>query len=395
MFFDQITAGAPDPVFGWLSAYKNDSRLQKINLIVGSYKNDALQSPVLPSVQKAQATVGIVADYLPIDGLEEFYEQIGHLCFGSVLWNRARERIYAGQAVGGTGALRVGAEFLKQELGSHFALPSPTWPTHHSLTMRVGGMVHVLPYYNHSLHGIDRAAYFQALEKLPAKTTVLFHACCHNPTGCDLPLAVWKEISDLCKAKQLFPFFDFAYQGFGDGIDEDAAAVRLFLEQEHEMLVAYSCSKNFSLYSERVGALFIVSSNSQMKQNIGSQVRRIMRNLYSNPPAHGAKIATAILTNKELTCMWRADLANMRSTIEHKRRNLAEALHRHSQKNDFRFILDHKGMFSYLDLTAEQVAKLITEYGIYTLDSGRINIAGLNSDNFEYFIRAITEVCEL
>ena len=394
MFFDETQLGAPDPVFGWLAACKEDTRPNKLNLIVGTYKDEHFQNPLLSAVRKAERKIEAFADYLPIGGLVEFCEQIGTLCFGKTSWKEQKGRICSTQSVGGTGALRVAAEFLRQEVGFQFAVTVPTWPTQRSIVERVGGSLIQIPYYSSHRHAVDWEQYFSHLRSLSPKTIVFFHACCHNPTGCDPNKEAWKTIAGICEEKRLFPLFDVAYQGFGDGVEEDVAAVRTFFERGIEMGVAYSCSKNFSLYSERTGALFIVTANHIAKAKVDSQLLRIIRNLYSNPPAHGARIVSTILSDLELETQWRQELNAMRHRICANRIKLVALLEQYSKKMDFQFILKRKGMFSYLDLTQEQVDMLIRTFGIYLLENGRMNISGLNQKNMEFFVHSLLEVCE-
>ncbi len=389
MFLDHVSEGAPDPVFGLQGAFAADLRAEKMSLMVGIYKDAQLKSELMPIVDQEKAA-DRMADYLPIDGLVEFTQQVGELCFGHDQWSKHRSKIYGAQAVGGTGALRVGAEFLAQEVGRSVWIPHPTWPNHRSILERAGCTVSTLPYYNRDLHSFDRKAYLDALQALPEKSIVLFHAACHNPTGSDPTFEDWTRISDICKERQLFPFFDMAYQGFGAGIEEDARAVRYFLEQGHEMAVAYSCSKNFSLYCQRVGALFVVCGDAAVKGRVASQVKRIIRALYSNPPAHGAFLVAQILKSPAKREIWKQELEAMRKRISSMREKLVKKL-----PSRFSFVKHHKGMFSYLDLDKEQVARLIEEEAVYTLDSGRINLAGLNDENIDRFIESLRRVCEL
>jgi aromatic-amino-acid transaminase len=387
--FDQVAEGAPDPIFGLVGTFLADKRAEKINLMVGTYHDEQLRKELMPVVRKAKEAIAskdLLADYLPIDGLKSLPELLGGVLFGEKGWKESREWIYGAQGVGGTGALRAGAEFLAQHLSKVVAVPDPTWANHKAIFERAGFVVKSIPYYNRSEHRFDRGQYIEGLKKLEKKTVVLLHACCHNPTGSDPTEADWREISTVCKERELIPFFDMAYQGFGKGVEEDAYAVRLFLERGHEMLVAYSCSKNFSLYCQRVGALFAVCKNEAVKERVGSQIRRAIRAMVSNPPAHGAKIVEEVLTHHKAE--WVQELNQMRKRIESSRHALAQKLSKH-----FQFILSHQGMFSYLDLTKTQVQTLIDKDAIYTLDSGRINVAGLTSGNIARVTDCITEVC--
>ena len=396
MFFEQVPEGAPDPVFGLLGAFNEDPRPHKLSLMVGTYKDPFLRNtmlPVLREVQKKKQLLDEFADYLPIDGSPEFCDLIGELCFGQSIWKKIGERVYSTQSVGGTGALRVGADFIAREVGRTIWIPQPTWPNHRTVFERAGFTVQNLPYYDSKSHSFNREGYFGAIRALAPKSVVLFHTSCHNPTGCDPSHRDWNELADLCQERELLPFFDTAYQGFGLGIEQDTYPVRHFAEKGLDFLVAYSCSKNFSLYCQRVGALFVVTSNPSIQSKVGSQVKRIIRSLYSNPPAHGALMVAEILKNREWNGIWRDEVDEMRSRISSMREKLIEKIEAKSRSIDFSFIRNHKGMFSYLDLSKNQVDRLIEEFGVYTLDSGRINVAGLNEQNIDYFVESLLNVC--
>lgn len=397
MFFGELLEAAPDPIFGMVSAFDADVRPYKISLMVGVFKDDALRTQLMPIVKAAKVEIlpsDEVADYLPINGLAEFCQQIGALVFGGAHWAEHHGRIYGAQTVGGTSALRLGADFIAQNVGKKIYIPQPTWGNHRNIFSGAGLIVENLPYYSKELHQFDAKSYLGALEALEPKSAVLLHACCHNPTGSDPSLAMWKQISDVCKKKQLFPFFDFAYQGFGKGIEEDAKVVRLFLEEGHEFLVAYSCSKNFSLYCQRVGALFSVCADVSAKVRVGSHMKRIIRSLYSNPPAHGAKIVAHILKNLDRKAAWEHELGLMRQRIHSMRELLVQKLGQKSKTRDFSFLRTHSGMFSYLDLTKTQVQELIDRHALYTLDSGRISIAGITHQNIDAIVDSIVAVCD-
>jgi aspartate/tyrosine/aromatic aminotransferase len=392
MFLERVAEGAPDPVFGLQGVFGADARKQKMSLMVGTYRNDQLKSVLLSVVsQTRKKLLDEFADYLPIDGSPDFTREIGALCFGEKLWKERQGSIYAAQGVGGTGALRVGADFLAQEVSRGVSIPQPTWPNHRSIFERAGFSVDPLPYYSVQRHSFDREGYLGALRVAPKGSVVLLHGSCHNPTGCDPSLEDWTEIQSICAERHLFPFFDVAYQGFGDGLEQDAAAVRMFVESGTECAVAYSCSKNFSLYCQRVGALFVVCRDPAIKARVGSQVRRIIRALYSNPPAHGALVVAAICSDPTLRQQWSSEVLQMNERIRSTRSLLWEKLAAAGQQQ-FSFIQNHRGMFSYLDLDRGQVHRLMEEFAVYTLDSGRINIAGLNQDNIDYFVESLVAV---
>ena len=396
MLFDEIVEAPPDPIFGMVTAFDADVRPDKISLMVGVFKDEHLQShlmPVVKSTKRETLAQDEIADYLPINGFAPFCEQIGGLIFGPTLWEKHQNRTFAAQTVGGTSALRLGADFLAKEVGNKIYIPQPTWGNHRNIFEHAGFTVTSIPYYSRELHGFDAVRYLDAIEALEPKSVLLLHPCCHNPTGSDPTFEVWKQISDICKRKTILPFFDFAYQGLGQGIDEDAKAIRLFLEEGHEFLVAYSCSKNFSLYCQRVGALFCVGSNATTKTRAGSQMKRLIRATYSNPPAHGAKIVAHILKNGDLRASWENELESMRKRIEQMRELLVKKLTAQSKNRDFSFLKDHNGMFSYLDLDKAQVQLLIDRYALYTLDSGRISIPGITRKNIDSIVERIVAVC--
>lgn len=389
MFFDHIEEAPPDPIFGLGQAFQADARPNKINLVVGIYKDEALQAKLLPAVRKAQEMLQEnQAEYLSIDGLAEMIERLGPRVFGAKAWKEQHGRIYAAHTTGGTGALRIGAEFLVQTVARSFYVPNHTWPNHRSIVEHAGGSVATYPYYSRTKKGFDFEAMLQFLKNLSPKSIVILHACCHNPTGSDPTLEEWRQISHVMREKQLLPFFDFAYQGFGEDWDKDAAAVRLFLEEGHDMLIAYSCSKNFSMYCERVGALFVVDRNAAIKTRIGSQVKRIIRALYSNPPAHGARVVNEILKQETLTQEWLSDLKAVRHRLHSMRQELIQRLGK-----EFDYLKHHQGMFSFIDLDKPQVHRLIQEFGIYMTDNGRISIAGLNKQNIEAVVQGLIAVC--
>jgi len=297
------------------------------------------------------------------------------------------------QAVGGTGALKIGADFLKQLLpNAVVAISDPSWENHRALFETAGFPVQNYRYYDAATHDVNRAGLLEDLNALPAQSIVVLHACCHNPTGVDLSPQDWKDVLEVVKAKNLVPFLDMAYQGFGDGIDEDAAAVRLFAESGLTFFVSSSFSKSFSLYGERVGALSIVSSSKEESARVLSQVKRVIRTNYSNPPTHGATIVAAVLNSPELRAQWEQELAQMRLRIRGMRTQMVDLLAKGAPEHDFSFVGRQRGMFSYSGLTVEQVTRLRNEFGIYALDTGRICVAALNQNNIHVVTQAILQV---
>jgi aspartate/tyrosine/aromatic aminotransferase len=371
MFFNNVKPAPPDPIFGLLDTFTADTRKEKVSLMVGIYKDEHLKAELFPSVRLAQQSFrDELANYLPIDGDLEMLEQLSPIVFG--------EQIYGAHTAGGTGALRVGAELMMQEVGKTIYLPEQTWPNHRLVFERAGCTLKTYPYYGKFDEMIE------CFKKLPKKTAILLHACCHNPTGSDPTLTEWKEISRVIKEKELLPFFDCAYQGFGEGLEEDVAALKLFIRDGHQMLVAYSCSKNFSMYCQRVGALFVIGGNAAIK----GHVKQIIRALYSNPPAHGAFVVRQVLKSPKLKKMWQDDLTKARERLSKARLALVNRL------PGFEFLKTRRGMFSFLNLNERQVKRLIDEFAIYMTYDGRISLTGLNEKNIDYVTKGILTVCE-
>ena len=394
MFFEQVPLAPPDAVFGMVSAFRADPRPSKVDLLVGIFKDENLQAELMPSVRKAKEQIlpeDCLADYFPIDGSVELIESIGRLVFGDALWKQEQGRIAGAQMVGGTGALRLGAEFLGQEVSKVILVPQPTWANHAQIFERAGLSMRKETYYSRDKKGFDSESFLRALEELPKKSAVLLHACCHNPTGSDPTEQEWKKIAEVCKRQELIPFFDFAYQGFGDGLEQDARAVRHVVQSGLECVIAYSCSKNFSLYCQRVGALFVVGESVAVKPKVASQIRRMIRAIYSNPPAHGMKIVTHIL-NGPLYKQWEHELGLMRDRIQSTRKDFVQRLLAESKGGDFHHLLNHKGMFSFMDLEKPQVEKLISEHGVYLQNNGRLSITGLNRENLNQVVRSLLAV---
>ncbi len=394
--FSAVEMAPRDPILGLNEAFNADTRTDKVNLGVGVYCDESGKIPLLRAVVEAEtqrAAQHASRGYLPIDGIAAYDKAVQTLLFGQDSPLIAAGRVLTTQAVGGTGALKIGADFLKQLLpNATVAISDPSWENHRALFETAGFPVQNYRYYDAASNGVNRAGLLEDLNALPAKSIVVLHACCHNPTGVDLTPADWQDVLDLVKAKDLVPFLDMAYQGFGDGIDEDAAAVRLFAESGLTFFVSSSFSKSFSLYGERVGALSIVSESKEETARVLSQVKRVIRTNYSNPPTHGATIVAAVLNNPELRAQWEAELAEMRLRIRGMRMQMVDLLAQHGAKRDFSFVGRQRGMFSYSGLTVEQVARLKSEFGIYALDTGRICVASLNQRNIEAVVKAIIQV---
>ena len=391
-FFDHVDLALPEPILGLTAAFQNDPRENKVNLGVGLYKTEELKTPVLASVKAAEAALLDLEkskEYLPIEGYPLFIDRMGALVFGEGKWAKEKERIASFQTVGGTGALKIGGTFLKEEAENPIWIPTPTWPNHRSVFISCGLPVESYAYYDVKSRQLDFGRALVCFEKLSEKTIVLMHASCHNPTGCDPSLEEWKALCDLFKAKKLIPFFDFAYQGFGRGLDEDAEAVRYFLKNGVEMLVAVSNAKNFSAYGERAGCLFIVSESPKIAQHIVSRVKQMIRTTYSNPPMHGAKVIAHILTTSSLRKKWEEEVSHMRERINRVRLNLYERLAAKGKGESFSQLARGRGMFAFTGLSKTQVERMIAEYGIYMTSDGRINVCGLNQSNIDYVVDAI------
>lgn len=394
--FSAVEMAPRDPILGLNEAFNADTRTTKVNLGVGVYCNEEGRIPLLRAVIEAEtirAAQHASRGYLPIDGIAAYDQAVQKLLFGNDSPLIAAGRIVTTQAVGGTGALKIGADFLKQLLpNAVVAISDPSWENHRALFETAGFPVQNYRYYDAATHDVNRAGMLDDLNALPNGSIVVLHACCHNPTGVDLTPADWKNVLDVVKAKGHVPFLDMAYQGFGDGIDKDAAAVRLFAESGLTFFVSSSFSKSFSLYGERVGALSIVSESKEESARVLSQVKRVIRTNYSNPPTHGASIVAAVLNSPELRAQWEAELAEMRLRIRGMREQMVALLAEKAPQRDFSFVGRQRGMFSYSGLTTEQVHRLRNEFGIYALDTGRICVAALNQSNIKAVTDAIVQV---
>ncbi len=394
--FSAVEMAPRDPILGLNEAFNADTRPNKVNLGVGVYYNEEGRIPLLRAVVEAeQARIAAHAPrgYLPIEGIAAYDAAVQRLLFGEDSPLIAEGRVVTTQALGGTGALKVGADFLKRLLpDAVVAISNPSWENHRALFESAGFPVQNYSYYDAANHGIDRAGLLQDLKNLPSRSIVVLHACCHNPTGVDLNLDDWKQILDVLRAQDHIPFIDIAYQGFGDSIEEDAAAVRLFAESGMTFFVSSSFSKSFSLYGERVGALSMVTQSREESARVLSQVKRVIRTNYSNPPTHGATIVASVLNSPELRAMWEAELGEMRSRIRELRLSMVEQLAAKGAKTDFSFVAAQRGMFSYSGLTSEQVERLRIEFGVYAINTGRICAAALNRNNIGHVTDAIVQV---
>ncbi|EJM65029.1 amino acid aminotransferase [Pseudomonas sp. GM55] len=394
--FSAVEMAPRDPILGLNEAFNADTRTNKVNLGVGVYCNEEGRIPLLRAVVEAEtirAAQHVSRGYLPIDGIAAYDQAVQKLLFGNESPLIAAGRVITTQAVGGTGALKIGADFLKQLLpNAVVAISDPSWENHRALFETAGFPVQNYRYYDAATHDVNRTGMLEDLNALPNGSIIVLHACCHNPTGVDLSPADWKNVLEVVKAKGHVPFLDMAYQGFGDGIDEDAAAVRLFAESGLTFFASSSFSKSFSLYGERVGALSIVSESREESARVLSQVKRVIRTNYSNPPTHGASVVAAVLNSPELRAQWEAELAEMRLRIRGMRTQMVDLLAQKAPQRDFSFVGRQCGMFSYSGLSVEQVHRLRNEFGIYALDTGRICVAALNQSNIKVVTDAIVQV---
>jgi aromatic-amino-acid transaminase len=394
--FSAVPLAARDPILGLTEAFVADPRSNKVNLGVGVYYDDNGKIPLLEAVRRAEALrleKAPARGYLPIDGLALYNQSVQSLLFGANSPLIADKRVATVQALGGTGALRVGADLVKRfSPGSQAWISDPSWENHRALFESAGFVVNTYPYYDAAHHGVQFDAMLKSLASLPAASMVVLHACCHNPTGVDLTVEQWKQVVAACKAGGLIPFLDIAYQGFGDGIDADAAAVRLFAESGMDFLVSSSFSKSFSLYGERVGALSVVTQDGDEAARVLSQLKRVVRTNYSNPPTHGSSVVATVLATPELRSLWEQELAGMRDRIREMRTGLVQKLAERGVSRDFSFVTRQRGMFSYSGLTAAQVDRLREEHAIYAIGTGRICLAALNSRNIDAVADAIAKV---
>jgi len=383
-----------DPILGVTEAFVADQNPNKVNLGVGVYCDDNGKVPLLECVRRAErerVEAGPPHSYLPIDGLQSYDRAVMELVFGAEAAKSGR--IVTIQALGGTGGLKIGADFLRRvEPAAQVWISEPSWENHRALFENAGFTVNSYPYYHAKTRGLDFEGMLGALEAMPAGSIVVLHACCHNPTGVDLSRRQWQQVLEAVKRRGLVPFLDLAYQGFGDGIDADGYAVRLFAESYSPIFVSSSFSKSFSLYGERVGAFSLLAGDADEAARALSQIKRLVRTNYSNPPTHGGQIVATVLATPELRALWEHELAGMRDRIKAMRKALVEKIHARAPGADFSFILDQRGMFSYSGLTKAQVERLRAEYSVYAIDTGRICVAALNSKNIDYAAEAIAKV---
>lgn len=385
-----------DPILGLSIAYANDINPGKVDLGVGVYKNDLGQTPIMKAVaeaEKLRIARDITKAYTPPAGVPGANEASTRLVFGADHPAVVAGRVRTVQAPGGCGALRVAAELIQRARpGAQLWVSTPTWANHVPLLGSAGLKLREYPYYDYAGHDINFAAMMATLKDIPRGDLVLLHACCHNPSGADLTPAQWNQVADVLEERGIIPFVDMAYQGFGEGLEQDAYGLRMLAHRVPEMIVANSFSKNFGLYRERAASLSFVFANPQQADAGFSQLLNVARGIYSMPPAHGSTIVDIILHSEELTHVWQSELTQMRNRIAGLRVQLVESLNALQQARDFSFIARERGMFSFLGLTVEQVHRLKNEYSIYMTDTSRISVAGLTTEKMDYVAKAITAV---
>ena len=396
--FGAVQLAPRDPILGITEAFNADANPRKVNLGVGVYCNDEGKVPLLECVKRAEREITDRAAprvYLPIDGLPAYDKAVQQLLLGADSQLIALGRAVTIQALGGTGGLKVGADFLRKfSPAAKVCISDPSWENHRALFEAAGFAVGTYAYYDPSTHGLAFDAMRSSLQTMDPGTIVVLHACCHNPTGVDPTPEQWDQILSLVRARGLVPFLDLAYQGFGAGTDADAVVVRKFAATPGPLFVSNSFSKSFSLYGERVGALTVVAADRDEAARVLSQLKRVVRANYSNPPTFGGQIVALVLTRPELREIWEVELGGMRERIREMRELLVKKLASRAPGQDFDFVRRQRGMFSYSGLSKTQVHRLRDEFSIYAIDTGRICVAALNSKNIEYVADAIASVLD-
>ena len=398
--FQHVDTYAGDPILSLMEEFGKDERTEKVNLSIGLYYNEDNIVPQLNAIKAAYKNIEPSNDkvklYLPMDGLKSYNEATQALVLGKNSQARQDGRAVTIQTLGGSGALKVGADFLKKYFPeSDVWVSQPTWENHIAIFNGAGIHSHFYPYFDAATNGVNVAEMLEKLSKLPAKSIVLLHPCCHNPTGADLTPAEWDQVIDVLKKQDLIPFLDIAYQGFGQGLEEDAYAIRALDQSGMNFIVSNSFSKIFSLYGERVGGLTFVCDDQATAQKVLGQLKATVRRIYSSPATTGALLVDNVLNDADLTAQWEAELKEMRERIIKMRQILNEKLSQALPAHDFSYLVKQQGMFSYTGLTAEQVDILKDKYGIYLVRSGRMCAAGLNLNNIDYVAESIAEVIKV
>jgi aspartate/tyrosine/aromatic aminotransferase len=394
--FEQITPAPPDAILGLTEAFRKDPNPNKINLGVGVFKDATGNTPILASVKEAENRLlnsETSKTYLPIDGLPAFNSATQTLLFGEDHEIVRSKRAATAQAPGGTGALRVAADTIAKLMkGATVWVSNPTWPNHPGVFQSAGLEVKTYPYFDPATNSLDFEAMMATLRTIPAGDVVVLHGACHNPTGVDLTPEQWKEVAATLAERKILPLVDFAYQGFADGLMEDAKGLHIIAETGIDLLVANSYSKNFGLYNERIGALTMVAQNEEAAQALLSHVKQSIRSNFSNPPAHGGAIVATILNDPKLRAQWEQEVAEMRDRINGLRHLFVETLNEKGVERDFSFITRQRGMFSFSGLNPDQVKALRERYSIYIVGSGRISVAGMSEESMDYLCNAIADV---
>ena len=394
--FSAVEMAPRDPILGLNEQFNADTNPNKVNLGVGVYFDDNGKLPLLQCVQVAEKTMmdkPTARGYLPIDGIAAYDAAVKALVFGADSQPVKSGRVATVQGIGGTGGLKIGADFLKRlNPKAKVLISDPSWENHRALFTNAGFTVESYRYYDAATRGIDFTGMLADIQAAPAGTIILLHACCHNPTGYDITHAQWDQVIAAIKAKNLVAFLDMAYQGFGNGITEDGAVIGKFVAAGLDFFVSTSFSKSFSLYGERVGALSVLCASKEEADRVLSQLKIVIRTNYSNPPTHGGAVVAAVLNNPELRALWEKELGEMRVRIKAMRQKLVDGLQAAGVKQDMSFITTQIGMFSYSGLSKDQMVRLRSEFGIYGTDTGRMCVAALNSKNIEYVCKAIAQV---
>ncbi|MGR3808406.1 amino acid aminotransferase [Pasteurella testudinis] len=394
--FEKIQAAPADPILGLGEAFKSETRDNKINLGIGVYKDANGQTPIVKAVKTAEKRLLETENsknYLTIDGVAAYNRFTQELLFGANSDIVKNKRAKTAQSLGGTGALRIAAEFIKRQTNAQNVwISAPTWPNHNAIFNAVGITIRNYRYYNEETRALDWDNMIADLSNAGEGDVVLLHGCCHNPTGIDPTSEQWQQLADLSLKNGWLPLFDFAYQGLANGLEEDALGLRTFAANHNELLVASSYSKNFGLYNERVGAFTLVAADQTTAETAFSQIKSIIRTIYSNPSSHGASAVALVLGDAELKADWIAELAEMRQRIKTMRQKFVELLQEYGAQQDFSFIIEQNGMFSFSGLSPEQVDRLKDEFAIYAVRSGRINVAGITEDNIRYLCESIVKV---
>jgi len=387
----------PDEIFGMGAIFQKDPNKKKVDLTVGIYYNEHLKNRTMEAVKEAEHRLLRSEKnkvYLPLDGNQDFVQASRELVFGTDVAQSEIKRFLGVQSLGGTNALRIAGELFRAEVTKSLYLSMPTWANHIPVFRASNLEVTSYPYYNYEAHSIDFKCMLDALKKAPEKSVVLLHACCHNPTGCDLNQEQWKELSLLMQKRKLIPLFDFAYQGFDRGIEEDAWAIRYFAKQGHEVFVAHSFSKFFGLYGERVGAFHALLKDEKSVKSVTTVLKRDIRACFSNPPRHGASLVSIVMGSQNLKHIWEQELEGMRIRIKEMRSDFIKALALQCGSDRFSFLQERHGLFAILGLNKQAVDHLIGNYSVYLTKNGRVNLTGLNRENISYVTEALSKIVQ-